>query len=124
MTSSNLVARIMAVIYVSSGIAIILNQINFKKMTDDFNKSTALTYIGGALGIVIGMLLATYHNIWIRNWTVLITIIGWAFLIGGIITIVFPKSLSYFAKFYKQSRLWGVFMICFGLMFGYFGFIR
>ena len=124
MEISILVARIIAVIYISSGIAVLIGQLNFDNIASDFNKSAALTFIAGMVGIIIGMVLVKYHNNWVKNWTVLITIISWAFLIGGLIIVVFPKSLSYLSKYYKHSRTWGILMICFGLLFGYFGFIK
>ena len=124
MELSIFVAKIIAVIYVSSGIAVLIGQINFNTIATDFNKSTALTFVAGSFGIIIGMVLVKYHNHWVKNWTVLITIISWTFLIGGLIVVVFPKSLSYFSKYYKHSLAWGILMICFGLLFGYFGFVK
>ena len=124
MELSILVAKIIAVIYISSGIAVLIGQINFNNIAADFDKSPALTFVAGAFGIIIGMVLVEYHNNWVKNWTVLITIISWSFLIGGLIVVVFPKSLSYFSKYYKPSLAWGICMICFGLLFGYFGFVK
>ena len=124
MELSKLVARIIAVIYVSGGIAILFRKVNFNDIAENLNKSPALTFIAGSFGIIIGMVLVQYHNNWVMNWTVLITIISWLFLIGGLMVVVFPGSLSYCAKFYKQSPAWGIFMICFGLLFGYFGFVQ
>ena len=124
MELSILVSKIIAVIYISSGIAVLIGQINFKEISADFNKSKALTFAAGSFGIIIGLTLVNYHNHWVNNWSVLITIISWAFLIGGLITVIFPKSLLFVSKYYKHSRVWGIFMICFGLLFGYFGFIK
>ncbi|MCK5198120.1 MAG: hypothetical protein KAR21_07205 [Spirochaetales bacterium] len=124
MELSILVARIFAVIYISSGIAVLIGQINFNNIAADFNKSPALTFIAGSFGIIIGMVLVKYHNNWVNNWTILITIISWALLFGGLIVVVFPKSLSYMSKYYKHSPAWGILMICFGLLFGYFGFVK
>ncbi len=124
MELSILLAKIIAVIYISSGIAVLIGQINFNKIAADFNKSTALTFVAGSFGTIIGIILINYHNNWVKNWTVLITIISWLFLVGGIIVVIFPKSLSYFSKYYKHSLAWGIFMICFGLLFGYFGFVK
>ena len=123
MELSILVAKIIGIIYISSGIAVLIGQINFKDIAADFNKSKALTFAAGSFGIIMGLILVNYHNHWVNNWTVLITIISWAFLIGGLITVILPKSLSFVSKYYKHSRIWGIFMICFGLLFGYFGFV-
>ena len=119
-----LLAKIISVIYISSGVAVLIGTINFNDIADDFDKSPALTFIAGSVGIIIGMVLINFHNNWVSNWTVLVTIISWAFLIGGLIVVIFPKSLSYFSRYYKHSHAWGIFMILFGAVFGYFGFIK
>lgn len=123
MELSRLVAQIIAVIYVSGGIAVLANKVNFNDIAEDFVKSPALTFSGGCLGMIIGTVLVHYHNNWVMNWTILITIISWLLLAGGLIVVLFPKSLLFAGKFYRQSPAWGIFMICFGLVFGYCGFI-
>jgi len=67
MELSILVAKIIALIYISSSIAVLIGQINFNKIAADFNKSTALTFVAGSFGIIIGMVLVKYHNNWIKN---------------------------------------------------------
>ena len=124
MELSILIAKIIAVIYISSGIAVLIGQINFNNIAADFDKSPALIFVAGSVSIIIGMVLVEYHNNWVKNWTVVITIISWSFLIGGLTVAVFPKSISFINKYYKHSRTWGIFMICFGLLFGYFGFVK
>lgn len=124
MESSILLAKIISIIYMSTGIALLVGTINFDKIVDDIEKSPALIFISGCLGIIIGTILIEYHNLWIKNWNVIITIISWAFLIGGVTVVMFPKSLSFFHKdFRKKSRLMGIVMIIFGAFMGYFGFI-
>ena len=123
MELSFLVAKIISVIYITSGIAVLIGTLDFNKLVDEFEKSPALTYFSGAFAIIIGMLLVHHHNSWTNNWTIIITIICWLFLIGGVLVVVIPKSLSFYKKYFKISRLWGLVMILFGLVIGYFGFI-
>ncbi len=124
MELSSLVAKTISVIYISSGIGVLIGTINFSDIVKDFDKSPALTFVAGSVGIIIGIILIEYHNIWIKSWEVLITIISWLFLIGGLVVVIIPKSLTYFNKFYKSSRILGLFMISIGIIFGYFGFIN
>ena len=124
MELSILVAKVIAIIYIVSGFALLIGQINFQKIAEDFDKSPALTFIVGFLSAITGLILVTYHNIWDANWTVLITIISWLILIGGLIIVIYPKSLLFMSKYYRHSPIWGIFMICFGLIFGYFGFLN
>ena len=124
MELSVLVAKVIAIIYIVSGFALFIGQINFQKIAEDFDKSPALTFIVGFLSAIVGLILVTYHNIWNANWTVLITIISWFVLIGGLIIVIYPKLFLFLSKYYRHSTIWGIFMICFGLIFGYFGFLN
>ena len=124
MELSILVARIIAVIYIAAGIGVLIGQIDFNKLAAEFSESTALTYSAGSFSIIIGMILIHHHNLWVSDWRILITIISWMFFIGGIVVVVSPKSLQFFSKYYKHSPVWGIFMICFGLLFGYLGFVN
>jgi len=123
MELSILIAKIISVIYISVGIGVLIGTINFNNIVTDLKNSAALTYIAGSVGIILGMILIEYHNIWVKNWTVLITIICWLFLIGGVTIVIFPKSLSFGKDLLLNNRLIGIFMIAFGIVFGYFGFI-
>ncbi len=124
MELSFLVAKILALTYVTAGIAALSGKITFSKIVEDFEKSQGLTFISGFITLIIGMLLVTYHNIWVKDWTVLITIIAWISLLKGIMLIIFPQSISSFKGWYKNTRIWGIFMIIVGLLFGYFGFVK
>ena len=122
MELSVLVAKILALVYISAGIAAVSGKITFSKIVEDFEKSQGLTFISGLMALVIGMLLVKYHNIWVRDWIVLITIIAWIALLKGIMLIAFPHFISSCKGWYKNTRVWGIFMIAVGLLFGYFGF--
>ena len=122
MELSMLIAKILALYYISVGIALLNGKINPIKMIEDFEKSPALTFITGLFLLVMGVLLVEYHNIWVKNWTVLITIVGWAVVIKGILLITFPEFISHFKGWYKNVQSWGIFIIAIGLLFGYFGF--
>jgi len=44
-----------------------------------------VVYLSGVLMFVAGLAVVRVHNIWARNWTVLITLTGWFFLVLGLI---------------------------------------
>jgi hypothetical protein len=44
-------------------------------------------YLSGVLMFVAGLAVVRAHNVWARNWTVLITLSGWFFLALGLVRI-------------------------------------
>lgn len=44
-----------------------------------------VVYLSGVLMFVAGLAIVRAHNIWRRNWTVLVTVSGWFFLLLGLV---------------------------------------
>lgn len=123
MELSILIAKIISAIYIAAGIALMMGSVDLNAAVEDLEKSPALRFIAGAVGIAVGMILVEYHNFWVKEWPVLISLIGWLFLIGGVIVVLAPKALSYSKNMLKNPCLLGLFMLLFGMVMGYFGFM-
>ena len=93
MEISILFARFLGPLFIIITVGVLLNLKNYQKMMEDFFKNSALIYIGGVMALVFGILVVMFHNVWVLNWTVIITILGWSSLIKGILLIVFPNML-------------------------------
>lgn len=117
------IARIISIIYITTGVAVILGTVDFNEIVKGLIKSPALTFIAAAAAIVGGTILVEEHNLWVKDWRVIITLISWMFLLGGIAVVIFPKFLTSYNQMLKNSRLLGSFMLIFGLIMGYFGFL-
>lgn len=125
MTLSVLVAKIIAIIYLSVAAGLIFSRDYYKKELIKIIENSGAMYVGAFIAIVFGFLIIQYHNIWESNWTVLITIIGWLSLIKGILIMAFPKLLNMVKPLYKNGNPTILMVICLilGAVFGYFGFI-
>lgn len=44
-----------------------------------------VVYLSGVLMFVAGLSVVRIHNLWARNWTVLVTLTGWFFLLLGLL---------------------------------------
>jgi hypothetical protein len=44
-----------------------------------------VVYLSGVLMFVAGLAIVRAHNAWARNWTVLVTLCGWFFLVLGLV---------------------------------------
>lgn len=123
MELSILVAKIAAIAYFSAGVGVLGGQVKLSRLIDSFAKSSGLTMVTGMMSVIIGMLIVVNHNIWVQDWPVLVTIIGWGALIKGFLYLAFPTTLMSFRPMFKNEQGWGLFMIVLGAVFGYFGFI-
>ena len=120
------IAKILGLVYLTIGVGLMVNRQTFKQILEDFCKNTVLVFYGGALALVIGIMIVLIHNIWAANWTVIITIIGWAALIKGVWLIVFPNSVHKFMQAYQKNEkllvVHSTAALVFGIVLIYFGF--
>ena len=126
MQLSKLIAKIASVIYLSASVGAFFGADYYRKIADDLFSNAGLTYLAGFITVIVGLLIVTHHNRWTKNWTVLITILGWLALVKGIFLITLPQfvqSLSQrmFTDF--GSRVFPYASLCLGLLFAYFGFV-
>ena len=125
MDASNIIARVICIIYLAVGIGLIFNRSYyidaFKKILHD--KTYLL--LGGWVATALGMALVHVHNLWVNDWRLLITIISWIILIKGVMLLAFPRNIKSFESWFTPkgiSRYIIPMVIILGVIFGYYGF--
>ncbi len=51
-----------------------------------------ITYLVGSLWFVAGLSILRAHHRWVLGWPVLITLVGWFVILGGLFRMFFPAS--------------------------------
>jgi hypothetical protein len=126
MNLSKLIAKIASVLYLAASIGAFFGTDYYRKLADDLFSNAGLVYMVGFITVIIGFLIVTFHNIWTKNWTVLITVLGWLALAKGICLIAFPQFVHTLSD--RIFTDWGFKIfpytaLCLGLLFAYFGFL-
>ncbi len=127
MELSVLIARIISVIYLSAAAGAVINRDQYRRVAEDMFKNATLTYLMGFTATIVGMIIVNYHNVWVGNWPVLITILGWLALIKGVLIIAVPQRLERYslAFFNGAMLLWFPYIAgLLGVLFGYLGFFH
>ena len=70
------------------------------EMTED----RAFVISTGYITLLLGLVTVILHNVWVADWTVAITILGWSTLIKGIMKIVFPELVHEQAQRFKKKQ--------------------
>ena len=126
MGTSVFIARIFGLCYLIIGIGFMFNRKAFQQVMVDFCKNAALVFFAGLFALVIGVVIILNHNVWVSNWTVMITIIGWAGLIKGIWMIVLPNTLPAFMEAYQKNEslpiIHSIAALILGIVLTFFGF--
>ncbi len=126
MNLSKLIAKIASVLYLAASIGAFFGTDYYRKLADDLFSNAGLVYMTGFITAIIGFLIVSFHNIWTKNWTVLITVLGWLALAKGISLIAFPEFVHTLSD--RIFTDWGFKIfpytaLCLGLLFAYFGFV-
>lgn len=99
MCSSIFLAQVIGCFVFLVSLAMLVHQQRVKKTMQDFLGSHTMVAFSGNLSILLGLLVVLSHNVWVSDWPVLITLIGWFVLLQGLMRVFFPDS---FAKMMKD----------------------
>ena len=51
-----------------------------------------VTFLNGMLLFIAGISILRDHNLWVRDWPVVITLVGWFGVLGGLFRVFFPEA--------------------------------
>jgi hypothetical protein len=89
------------------------------KMTEE----KAITVSTGYITFLVGLVTVILHNIWVLDWRVAITILGWSTLIKGGMKIGFPGHVHKQAQMFKSlDKFWGFIIFLMGAWFFWMSF--
>ncbi len=63
----------------------------FLNMISEFANNEFYVFFSGIVLLVVGAILVVCHNVWTRNWTLIITLVAWFALINGIVRVYLPE---------------------------------
>ena len=76
--------------------------------------------------VAAGLAIVLTHNVWVANWRVLITLIGWLMLIRGAVRILAPEMIMGYATRLLRNKqiipVSGIVTGVLGVVFCYFGY--
>jgi hypothetical protein len=88
------IARLVGPLFVLIGVGILLNQTVYDTIITEAVLSPAWIYFYGAVSLVGGLAVLNVHRTWTLDWRVIVTVLGWLMVIGGLIRIVLPQVVA------------------------------
>jgi len=98
MQTSIFLAKLIGPVMVLVGVSLLANETAFRKMTQEFLRSAALMFLSGMIILPAGLAVVLNHNVWVMDWRVIITLLGWLAVISGAIRVFAPDRLTKFGK--------------------------
>ena len=90
MSAATLIARLIGPVFVVIGLGMLLNATFYAAAVGEGAKSPVLIAVSGIATLLGGVAILNAHHDWTTDWRVLITLIGWLFIIAGIVRLVLP----------------------------------
>jgi cytochrome bd-type quinol oxidase subunit 2 len=94
MTTSKSIAGLIGPTLVAGAVAVLLNLRAWPALVEQGFHDPALILASGFLLFVAGLAIVRAHNRWEGGWPVLVTVIGWLGLLGGLARMLFPTRLA------------------------------
>jgi hypothetical protein len=128
MPTSIFLAKLIGPICLVIGVGVLVNAKVYRALADEFLRSYALLYLSGVLAITAGLAVVLTHNVWVADWRIIITLLGWLAVIGGAVRIVRPQLSEAFGRSALRQRMAvtaaGVVWTALGALLCYFGYVR
>ena len=90
MDSSILLARLVGPLFVVIGVIIVANPSRLRTIGRELIQGEAVIFMAGMITFVVGLAIVNTHNVWVRDWRIVITLFGWISVIAGILRMGCP----------------------------------
>ena len=113
MDISHILAKFWGLFYVIFGsLFIVTRQLGRTIEMSDDRKFVIAT---GYSTLLMGLATVSLHNLWVTDWRLLVTLLGWTAIAKAIHKIGFPDSIAKQAQHFRQGQLYSaVFLLLLG----------
>ena len=94
MGTSIFLAKLIGPVCLVIGLALLINRVAFRTLAGEFLNSPALMFLSGVITLPAGLAIVLTHNVWAADTRILITILGWLAVIGGVVRILAPQRAA------------------------------
>ncbi len=128
MDRSKFLSKVLGIYLIIVSIAMLVSMDQFISNVTSLINDLPLMFVTGFFTLIVGVLMIVSHNIWVWNWKVIITIIGWlTFLKGGSIILVpqfIDNATNLFVQNIQVAYLVAIIDLILGIILSYIGFVR
>lgn len=87
------ISKFLGPVILALGIPMIATPAAVQETARRFLADSPLVLVSGALAMTAGLSIVNTHNVWARNWTLIVTLFGWALVLGGALRIIAPRVI-------------------------------
>jgi hypothetical protein len=126
--TSIFLAKLIGPLSLVLGFGALFNRDVVRAVLHEFINNRAILFLAGLITFPAGLAIVLTHNVWVADWPVVITIVGWLTAFSGAIRIVAPEgAIRYGRRAYERPNgpLFGAAIwIAIGVVLCFFGYLR
>jgi hypothetical protein len=126
--TSIFLAKLIGPLSLVLGLGVLFNRDAVRAILEELIRSRALLFVLGLITFPAGLAIVLIHNVWVADWPVIITIVGWFMALSGAIRIVAPEgAIRYGRRAYERpgGALFGAAIwLALGLILTFFGYFK
>jgi hypothetical protein len=128
MQTSVFLAKLIGPILVLAGAALLVNRKLMDAIARELLSGPLLLPLLGLLDFAAGLAIVLTHNVWVADWRVIITILGWLLMVRGAVRLLITDQARAFgSKLLKNKNAVTIALavtLGLGLVLSYFGYAR
>ena len=125
MTTSIILAQILGLYLIIMSVAMLVNKRYYQDAMIVMLQNSGVMFLTAIITLVLGVLLVVFHNVWVLDWRIIITILAWLGFIKGLLEIYFPEKIIKWSDIIQNDRFYYISLgICavLGVYLAYKGF--
>ena len=88
------ISKFLGPVILTLSITMIVTPTSLQETSRRFLADSPLVLISGVLAMTAGLSIVNTHNVWVLDWALIVTLFGWAFLLGGALRIIAPRIVQ------------------------------
>ena len=128
MQTSIFIARLIGPVLLVTGVALLVNRKDFDALVQEFLRSRALLLLVALVDLAVGLAIVLTHNVWVADWRIIITLLGWLLLVRGAVRLLIPDQVKALGTkvLGNANVVTGSLAVVtvLGLVLSYFGYVR
>jgi len=93
MEQSTYLAKLIGPVLAILGLSVLVRYPSFVGVFQDIVYSPTLIFVLCVMGLLGGVALILAHNIWEKDWRLIITILGWASIVESAVWLIVPHTV-------------------------------
>lgn len=121
-----LLAQIWGPVILAIGLGVLVSRDYYLKIYRDLEKETLAMLIFAMVAIAVGIIHIRIHNVWGYFSEILISFLGWALLVKGLMFAIAPKFVNRAGDWAAKAKLVpvaGILMLIIGVYLSWIGYL-